>query len=117
MAQGVLVLHAGFVAKNGHGVLFAGKAGAGKTTAALSCVWAGFDYLGDDYVGIKGLKGGNFDGYSIYNAAWVEPSGSRIPFLAGKALQPTLSHERRAMVLVSHLFSTKVGIGRLKFPL
>jgi hypothetical protein len=105
----VQVLHAGFVAKNGHGVLFAGKAGAGKTTAALSCVWAGFDYLGDDYVGIKGLKGGNFDGYSIYNAAWLEPSGSRIPFLAGKALQPTLSHERRAMVLVSDVFPQRLA--------
>ena len=68
-SQCVLVLHAGFVANPGHGVLFAGKAGAGKTTAALSCVWAGFDYLGDDYVGIKGLKGGNFDGYRIHNGA------------------------------------------------
>jgi hypothetical protein len=102
--HGVQVLHAGFVARNGDGVLFAGKAGAGKTTAALWCVGAGFDYLGDDYVGIKGLKGGNFEGYSIYNTAWLEPDGSRVPFLAGKALQPESSYERRKMVLVSDVF-------------
>jgi hypothetical protein len=42
------MVHAGAVAKDGRGVLFIGVGGRGKTTTALSCARAGYQFLGDD---------------------------------------------------------------------
>jgi hypothetical protein len=43
-------VHGGAVGRNGRMLLLAGKGKSGKTTAALACVQAGWDYAGDDYV-------------------------------------------------------------------
>jgi hypothetical protein len=48
--RGVQFLHAGAVAMGETGLLLAGKGGSGKSTAAVACLLAGFDFLGDDYV-------------------------------------------------------------------
>lgn len=45
-----LPLHAAAVGRNGRVLLLAGAGRAGKTTAALTCARAGWDYAGDDYV-------------------------------------------------------------------
>ncbi len=44
-----VIAHGGAVSRNGHCLLLAGKGRAGKTTAALACARAGWDYAGDDY--------------------------------------------------------------------
>jgi len=44
------LLHAAAVGTEHGAVLFTGKGGVGKSTSSLSCLQAGFDYLGDDYV-------------------------------------------------------------------
>jgi hypothetical protein len=43
-------LHGGAVGHAGRFALLAGKGRSGKTTAALSCALAGWDYAGDDFV-------------------------------------------------------------------
>lgn len=43
-------VHAAAVAKNGDAILIAGRGGVGKTTTALVCAEAGWDYLSDDFV-------------------------------------------------------------------
>jgi hypothetical protein len=43
-------VHAAAVAKNGAAILIAGRGGVGKTTTALVCAEAGWDYLSDDFV-------------------------------------------------------------------
>jgi hypothetical protein len=45
-----IALHAAAIGQNGRILLLAGDGRAGKTTAALSCAYAGWDYAGDDYV-------------------------------------------------------------------
>ncbi|MEA3337839.1 MAG: hypothetical protein U9R25_18255 [Chloroflexota bacterium] len=45
---GLQLVHASAIALNNKAILIAGKSGAGKTTAMLSCVQQGFDFLGDD---------------------------------------------------------------------
>jgi hypothetical protein len=42
--------HGGAVGREDRMLLLAGKGGSGKTTAALACVQAGWDYAGDDYI-------------------------------------------------------------------
>jgi hypothetical protein len=44
----IQMVHAGAVALEGRGVLFVGVGGRGKTTTALACAQAGFEFLGDD---------------------------------------------------------------------
>ena len=43
-------LHAAAISQNGKTLLLAGEGRVGKTTAALACARAGWDYAGDDYV-------------------------------------------------------------------
>jgi hypothetical protein len=76
----IQVLHAGLVAREGHGVLFGGAGGSGKSTAALACLHGGFDYLGDDYVAMAGDGGTSRLGYSIYGSAYLEPDHLRRTF-------------------------------------
>lgn len=44
------VCHAAAVGRRGRMLLLAGPGGAGKTTAAVACFQAGWDYAGDDFV-------------------------------------------------------------------
>jgi hypothetical protein len=48
--NGCQLLHGAAVGTEHGAVLFTGKGGVGKSTASLSCLQAGFDFLGDDYV-------------------------------------------------------------------
>jgi hypothetical protein len=44
-----ILTHAAAVGYGGRAALIVGPGGAGKSTTALTCLLAGFDYLGDDY--------------------------------------------------------------------
>ena len=41
-------IHGAFVARNGHGLLLCGEAGAGKSTLSFACARAGWTFLSDD---------------------------------------------------------------------
>ena len=66
--QDIDVIHAGLVAKGGYGALIGGRTGAGKSTTALSCLGGGFDYLGDDEIGLERCADGSYIGHSLYNS-------------------------------------------------
>jgi hypothetical protein len=51
-SRGCRFVHAGAVATKDGGALLAGRGGSGKSTTAMLCVKNGFQYAGDDYVGI-----------------------------------------------------------------
>jgi ABC-type multidrug transport system fused ATPase/permease subunit len=59
------VIHASLVSRDGQGVLFAGWSGSGKSTSSLACPHDGFDYLGEDFVGLQKLPDGFFVEYSL----------------------------------------------------
>jgi hypothetical protein len=46
-------IHAAAVALDGEGILIVGMSGAGKTSLAVGCALAGWDYLGDDAVIVR----------------------------------------------------------------
>lgn len=47
------IVHGAAVAIDGRAALLLGNGGAGKSTTALACALAGFEYLGDDYCAVE----------------------------------------------------------------
>jgi hypothetical protein len=85
----IQLVHAGLVARAGQGVLLGGATGAGKSTAALACAEAGFDFLGDDCIALRRAGDGTFEGYSLYCSAALAPALlAWFPALAGRATEP-----------------------------
>jgi TM2 domain-containing membrane protein YozV len=84
--RGVPVIHAALVSHRGRGALLVGKGGTGKTTAALTCLAGGLDFLADDYVGLERAAEGVFIGHSLYDSAWLAAeSEAHFPTLASYA--------------------------------
>ena len=107
--RGVQAVHAGLVARDGRGVLFGGPGGSGKTTVALTCLEAGFQYLGDDYVGLEAANEG-FIGHSVYVSTHIDPLHlRRFPALLPHAVKGTLSIEEKHLVLLPDAFPAGYG--------
>lgn len=103
--RGAEVVHAALVSKNGKGILFAGKGGTGKSTVALACVEAGFDYLGDDYIGLEACEDGTFLGHSLYSATWLMADHFvRFPRLIRHAIYPERPEQEKTLALLSPAF-------------
>ena len=117
----VQMIHAGLVSRDGVGVLFAGQSGSGKSTSALACLRAGFDYLGEDYVGLQRLQDGSLVGHSLYNSVFLETDDLvRFPGLIPYAIKGRPPHEEKSAVLLSQVFPDRlervVPIRALAFP-
>jgi hypothetical protein len=103
--RGAEVIHAALVSKNGKGVLFAGKGGVGKSTVALACIQAGFDYLGDDYIGLEACEDGLFLGHSLYSATWLMADHfAWFPQLMRYAIYPERPAQEKTLALLSEVF-------------
>jgi hypothetical protein len=104
------VIHAGLVSKNGKGVLFAGKGGVGKSTAALACIQAGFDYLGDDYIGLEVCEDRLFVGHSLYSATWLMAEHfARFPRLMRYAIYPQRPDQEKSLAFLSQAFPRQLA--------
>jgi hypothetical protein len=104
--QGAEVIHAGLVSKNGHGILLGGKGGVGKTTTALACLYAGFEYLGDDYIGLQAADHDAFIGHSLYSSAWLPKDNLvRFPALVAHANRGEYAGRERHLIFLHTLFS------------
>jgi hypothetical protein len=107
--RNVQVIHGGLVSQDNQGILFGGWSGAGKSTSALACLHDGFDYFGEDYVGLQKLPDGTFMGYSIYNSAFLETSHlARFPALAPYIQKAKFLSEDKSLVLLSQVFPEKL---------
>lgn len=65
-------LHGAAVARGEDGALIVGPSGSGKSTTSLSCLLAGFGFLGDDYCA-SSEDGGRVQ--SVFGSAKVSPDG------------------------------------------
>lgn len=108
--RGVQVVHAALVSSEGRGVLLPGRGGAGKSTSALACLLSGFEYLGDDYIGLERHAGGAFLGHSLYDSTWLEPDQLlRFPSLVPHVTEGGLSSERKRLVHLSRVLPERLG--------
>jgi hypothetical protein len=106
--QNIPLMHAGLVSKNGRGVLLAGPGGSGKSTSAVMCAHAGFDYLSDDLVGLELSSDGCFVGHSLYNSTFMEPDHlKRFSQLERHAIRGRYSFEKKHLVLLSQIASLR----------
>ena len=82
--MGLALAHAGVVGTAGGGVLLAGRGGAGKSTTAMVCVDAGWDYVSDDYCVLD--ASGQPTAHALYGTAKLSPAAlARLPRLEGVA--------------------------------
>lgn len=101
--RGIQQLHAALVSRAGRGVLFVGQGGRGKTTCAVTCALNGFDFLGDDNIGIE-LTGSSCVGHAFYNSVRVDESTlKRFPRLAHHSIAPVGRWESKSLVYMSDL--------------
>ncbi len=107
--QEIQVVHAGMVSRNGRGVLFPGSARAGKSTSALACLCAGFDFLGDDYIGLQVAGEDSFVGHSLYSSTFLEIDHlARFPLLMPHAIDGNLAQKEKPLILLSQIFSMRL---------
>lgn len=101
----VPLAHAGLVARDGRGILLGGPGGAGKSTTALACVANGFDFLGDDRVGLEKTDSA-FIGHSLYNSVLLERAQlDRFPALIEGARLPVHPlRERKPLVFLEESY-------------
>jgi hypothetical protein len=110
--EGGQIVHAGLVARNSRGVLFAGRGGAGKSTAALACAEAGFGYLGDDCTALYPGDDGAFMGYSLYGSALLDPGHlACFPRLAPHTLAVAESVQGKAAVMLPEVAAVRLADG------
>jgi hypothetical protein len=85
--RGYQVIHGALVSRNGRGALIAGRMGAGKSTVALACLEAGYEFLGDDHVAVA-VDGENDLGHGIYGVARLAAADlARFPALEAASLE------------------------------
>jgi hypothetical protein len=93
-------VHAGLVSKGGRGVLLGGAGGSGKSTTSLLCLRGGFEYLGDDYIGIPPASRGTWTGFSFYNSTWLDPNHiGRLSWLEPFAIRGSPTDDKHLVLL------------------
>jgi hypothetical protein len=106
--HGMPLMHAGLVSKHGRGLLLVGPGGSGKSTSAIMCAYAGFDYLSDDLVGLELSADGGFIGHSLYNSTFMEPNHlKQFNQLDRHAIRGKYSFEKKHLVLLSQIASLR----------
>ncbi len=106
--RGVQVMHAALISHDGHGILFPGNSGTGKSTCAAACVSAGMHYLGDDFVGLQTANDG-FLGHSLYSSTRLAPEHSmRFPSLFPHAIPARPPAEPKSLIFLSDVFPERL---------
>jgi predicted O-methyltransferase YrrM len=102
-------VHAGAVGNGRAGVLLAGPTGSGKSTAALACLAAGFEYAGDDYVILT--DGDEVRAHCIYSTAKLDAGAlERLPALEDAVTDYRRERETKAVLdLAAHRPDRVVG--------
>ena len=106
--QDIQVIHAGLVSRHGQGVLFVARSGSGKSTASLACLCAGFNFVGEDFIGLQRLGDESFVGHSLYNSVFLETEHlARFPELTSYIIKGR-PHEKKSVIILSHIFPQRL---------
>ncbi len=107
--QGVQILHAGLVARDGAGVLLPGASGTGKSTTSLASVAQGLEYLGDDFVGLERADDGTWLGHSIYDTACLARKDmGRFPAIEPHAVEDRFPEEEKPILFLAEVYPDRL---------
>ena len=105
------IVHGAAVGIRGRAVLLAGKGGSGKSTTALACALAGFDYLGDDYCAVEPAAGTI---HMIYRTAkFFVPTLEMIPALAASVVNRDRMDVEKGVIFLQPKNASLVGSAEL----
>jgi hypothetical protein len=106
------IVHAAAVGRDGHGVLLAGRGGSGKSTTAITCLDAGMEYVGDDYVLL--MPRPTPIAHSLYNSAKIHTAfmNRALPHWQGR-VAARIGPEQKSLLFVNECFTDQVR-GRLQ---
>ena len=113
--HGLFLAHSGAVGLAEGGVIFAGKSGSGKSTAALACLdHGGLMYAGDDYSLLSVASQPHV--HSLYSSAKLKgtPDFERFSHLLPLVVNRDHIERQKALVFLNDAFREKVTLG---FPL
>lgn len=76
------ITHGAAIGRDGRGLLFAGSGGQGKSTTALACAAAGWEFAGDDFMMLDRTAAGTYAAHSLYATGRLHPAqAARFPSL------------------------------------
>lgn len=103
-ARGWFPLHAAGLARGGRGAVLPAQSGSGKSTAALSLVRSGWDYLSDDTLLLR-PESGRIRAYSFRRNFCVDPgAAAHFPELEKKEWPPSFSDSSKWEVDVNQVY-------------
>lgn len=106
-ARGCRFVHAAAVGTQHGGALLAGRGGSGKSTTAMLCVERGFDYAGDDYVGIRMDEVPH--AHAIFTSAKLSASSiDWLPFLR-RAIRVAPVGDEKGVAMISELLPQQMA--------
>jgi hypothetical protein len=107
--QGVQILHSGLIAGGGAGVLIPGESGAGKSTACLTSVSQGLEFLGDDFVGLERMDDGTFRGHSLFSTTCLTRAGlRRFADVQPHAVDGRFPEEEKPILFLSEVYPDRL---------
>ena len=107
------IVHAAAVGLPEGGVLVTGRAGAGKSTAALSCVNSGLKYVGDENCFISVVP--KPFAHSLYSSGTLEAEDvNKIPSLRSSLSNENRLHIEKAVYLLYDEYQNDLSVG---FPI
>lgn len=107
-SRGCRFVHAAAVATPHGGVLLAGRGGSGKSTTAMLCLESGFDYAGDDYVGVSTDETAP-RAHAIFTSAKLSASSiDWLPFLR-PAIRVAPVGEEKGVAMIGELLPQQIA--------
>ncbi len=108
--RGLHLIHASAIGQNGRAVLIAGQSGVGKTTTMLTCVAAGFQFLGDDTTLLRYTSDGAVDVIALLSTLDVtDKTAAWFPELTPH-LSPSRSHTGKRQIILSEAYPSSAAI-------
>jgi hypothetical protein len=106
--RGLHLIHASAIGQDGRAALIAGHSGAGKTTTMLTCVTAGFQFLGDDTTLVQRGPAGDIDVIALLSTLDVtDKTAAWFPELT-PFLSPVRSHTGKRQIILSEAYPKSV---------
>ena len=103
-----LRMHAGAIGTSEGCGLLVGKGGSGKSTTALTCLLAGLNYLGDDYILVDTEC---CQVHSLYNTAKLVPDNLfRLPALGAYVSNQATMAEDKAILFLHDIYPEQLAV-------